>query len=135
MSLCCSTQNRHEAPEHASLATHDSQAACVAPQGKYINDPEVLKEAARAAGVAGGERVVEDESIAADQVGVGAPHMHMIACTRQVTITGALGGPSSATPGHAADWCALSRSLQCWRKRSHHHMLIGLEAWLGPLVG
>ena len=53
------------------------------PQGKYINDPEVLKEAARAAGVADGERVVEDESIAADQVRAGAPHMPVIACTRQ----------------------------------------------------
>lgn len=37
-------------------------------QGKYINDPEVLKEAARVAGVDEYERAIQDSSIVLDQV-------------------------------------------------------------------
>ena len=37
-------------------------------QGKYINDPEVLREAGRAAGVEDYERALSDPSIALDQV-------------------------------------------------------------------
>lgn len=37
-------------------------------QGKYINDPEVLRAAARAAGVQDGDQIVADESICAEQV-------------------------------------------------------------------
>ncbi len=45
-------------------------------QGKYINDPEVLKEAAKAAGVEEYEWVIQDSSIVLDQVA---------ACTRVAT--------------------------------------------------
>ena len=37
-------------------------------QGKYINDPEVLREAAHAAGVEGYEKVLSDPMHAMDQV-------------------------------------------------------------------
>jgi len=37
-------------------------------QGKYINDPEVLREAGRAAGVEDYEKALSDPSIALDQV-------------------------------------------------------------------
>ena len=36
-------------------------------QGKYINDKEVLLEAAKAAGIADAEAVVEDETIEAKE--------------------------------------------------------------------
>lgn len=37
-------------------------------QGKYINDPEVLREAASAAGVQDFERVLSDPTVALNQV-------------------------------------------------------------------
>lgn len=37
-------------------------------QGKYINDPEVLREAAKNAGVADAEQVLSDPNVAKDQV-------------------------------------------------------------------
>ncbi len=36
-------------------------------QGKYINDPEVLREAAKKAGVADAEQVLSDSNVAKDQ--------------------------------------------------------------------
>lgn len=36
-------------------------------QGKYINDPEVLKEAAEKAGVADADQVLSDPTVARDQ--------------------------------------------------------------------
>ncbi|EIE19359.1 DSBA oxidoreductase [Coccomyxa subellipsoidea C-169] len=37
-------------------------------EGKYINDPEVLREAAKKAGVADAEQVISDPNVAKDQV-------------------------------------------------------------------
>jgi len=37
-------------------------------QGKYINDPQVLMEAAKNAGVADAEQVLSDPNVAKDQV-------------------------------------------------------------------
>jgi len=38
------------------------------PQGQYINDPEVLREAGSAAGVEDYEKALSDPSVALDQV-------------------------------------------------------------------
>ena len=46
----------------------DSDNCDIVMQGKYINDPEVLKESARAAGVEEYERAIQDSSIVLDQV-------------------------------------------------------------------
>ena len=45
-----------------------SEVAGCTLQGKYINDPEVLREAAHAAGVEGYEKVLSDPMHAMDQV-------------------------------------------------------------------
>ena len=37
-------------------------------QGKFINDPDVLKAAAKTARIEGGDKVVDDPSIARDEV-------------------------------------------------------------------
>lgn len=42
--------------------------ACVCSQGKYINDPAVLLEAAKLAGVDQPEKVLQDVSVARDEV-------------------------------------------------------------------